>query len=209
MLFTHNLGDSTTTTTGALTARGVGDLEDVYVTIGGPFGTGTAVVEISFNGTNFVLFDSTTTTEKTVGPLPKCRLVRGNTSAHSGTGTISYRLGGNRPRVAKLMVAEIVSGAGTDILSGTADDSGEINLSGCGPGGLWLKSANWVGTYVVKISFDGGNTWGIFGSPVTVASGATSTQVALPRCSHVKVVATTNTSGTLSTYYGAHREVQI
>lgn len=209
MLFTHNLGDSETTDTGALTARGIGDLEDCYVSIGGAFGAGTATVEVSFDGTNFVSIGSTTSAEALIGPLPPCRLVRGNTTAHGSTGTISYRLGGNRARVAKAAVAEIYSGKATDILTGTADDSGSIAMGGCGPGKLQLLSTDWVGTYQVKVSFDGGATWGKWGAPVTVASGATNTLVTLPRCTHAIVVATTNTSGTLSTYYGAHREVQI
>jgi len=210
MLFTHNLGDSLTTTTGALTARGVGDLEDLYVSIGGAFGTATATVEASYNGTDYVTVGSTTTKEALIGPLPPCKLIRGNTTAHGATGTISYRLGGNRPRLNRTSVAEIVSGkADADIVTPTADDCGAIILGGCGPAKLHLLSANWVGTYVVKVSFDGGYSWGIFGSPVTVAAGATNTIVTLPRCTHAKVVATTNTSGTLAVYYGAHRETQI
>jgi hypothetical protein len=211
MLVTLNLGDSTTTTTGALTANPISDLDSVYVSIGGAFGTGTAAVQVSFNGTDFVTYGTATATAGLIGPLPPCKAVRGNTTAHSGTGTISYRLGGNKTTATKPMVGEVVSGAAEDITTGVATTSA-INVGGCGDTTVWLASSAseaWVGTAVVYVSFDGGSTWGAVGSAITTSSGATDSKVTVPRGTHFKVVATTNTSGTMHVYYGARKEAQI
>ena len=208
MLYTCNLGDSLTTATGAKSAFGVGDLEDVYVTIGGAFGTATATVQTSSDGgTTWDTYDSTTATEKLVGPLPPCTLVRGNTTSHGATGTVSYRLAGNRVISPKMMVGETVCGKGEDIKT-SVDTTSALYVGGCGPSKVWLSSADWVGTAVVKVSFDGGSTWGIVAT-VTTASGATASVTTCPRATHVKVVATTNTSGTLKVRYGANKEAQI
>ena len=207
-LVTATLGDKTTTSTGVGTAVCVGDLVDVYVSIGGAFGTATATVETTVDGTNWDTFGSTATTEKLVGPIPPCFQVRANTTAHGGTGTISYRLGGTRTRSARSMVGEVLCGAGANIATGVAT-TGSCSVQGCGPATVWLYSTNWVGTYVVKVSLDGGLTWGIYGSPVVVSSGTTDTSVTIPRCTHVAVVATTNTSGTMTMRYGAPKEPQI
>lgn len=208
MLVTKDLGDSTGTTTGAKTAVCVSDLEDVYVSIGGAFGAATAVVQTSVDGTNFTTFASTTATEKLVGPLPPCLQVRGNTTAHGSTGTISYRLGGNKARTTKPPVGEVVCGSGANIATGVATTAA-LAVGGCGPATVWLESSDWVGTYEIRISFDGGTTWGIYGEAVAVSSGPTHAVVTVPRCTHLKVVATTNTSGTMTVRYGAVKESQI
>jgi hypothetical protein len=208
MLVTQNIGDWTTTTTGTKAAAAVGYLESAYVTIGGAFGVGTAKVEVSFDGTNFREFGSTTSTETLIGPLPPCKLVRGNVTDHGSTGTISMRLGANKVTMNKPMVGETVSGEMEDITTGVATTTA-VDLSGCGDATVWLYGTNWVGTVAAKVSFDGGSTWAIVGTPTTTEGGTTDTKITVPRGSRVKVVASVNTSGTLHVYYGARREAQM
>lgn len=208
MLVTQTLGDWTTTTTGAKTAVAVGYLESAYVSIGGAFGAGTATVEVSFDGTNFRTFGSTTTTEKLIGPLPPCKLVRGNVTAHGSTGTISMRLGANKATANKPMVGETVSGELEDIATGV-DTTSAVNVSGCGDTTVWIYGTDWVGTVAAKVSFDGGSTWAIVGDPITTENGTTDVKITVPRGSQVKVVASTNTSGTLKVRYGTRREAQM
>jgi hypothetical protein len=321
-----SLGDSTGTATAALTEVGIGNLEDVYISVDGIF-SATANVEVSSDGgTTWESYSAPTTAKSLIGPLPPCHLVRGKPSAHA-SGTISYRLSGNVNRsnlrlptgetlaglmqdivptvasqmqtitaIAKANIAadggtndyfavtdgvttttfELKKGGGsfvpvlgrtlidctgvttaievavlsaaaiaaaypttlsvpvptTAVLSITAADGytikitehvndggflvGAINqgvaydVCGCGPAGVWVKSADFVGTWAVSMSFDGGATWAYAAAPAVVASGVTSTLVTCPcRASHVRIEATTYTSGTLSARYGAHKEPRV
>jgi hypothetical protein len=61
---------------------------------------------------------------------------------------------------------------------------------------LFVKSADFVGTYQVSHSLDGGSTYTPTAAAVVVASGVTSTVYTFPTCTHVKLEATTYTSGT-------------
>ena len=319
-----NLGDSTGTSTTALTAAGVSHLEDVYVSIDGTF-VATGTVEISFNGgTTWESYGSSANPKALVGPLPPCQMVRGKCSAAT-SGTVSYRLSGNINRAnLRLPTGETVSGLMGDIVPTVASQSqtitaiaqaniaadggtndyfgvtiggvtttfelkkgggsyvpvsgrtlidctgastattvavliaaaialayptatvavptsavltviapagktvlmtehvndagfllGAINqgvgcdVSCCGPAQVWVTSANFVGTYAVSVSFDGGVTWANAITPVVVASGVTSSLVTCPRASHVRIEATAYTSGTLSARYGARKEPQV
>ena len=119
MLRTINLGDSLTTAAAALTAYGVGDLEEVYVTIcSAGNGVGTCKVQYSVDGTNWLDFSSTSVTGGTytlVGPLPPCLLIRGNTTAHGTSGTISYRAGGNVAKSSRMLTNAVTCGANVNI----------------------------------------------------------------------------------------------
>jgi len=71
---------------------------------------------------------------------------------------------------------------------------------------LLVKSANFVGVYEVSHSFDGGVTYTLTAAAVTVASDATSTVYKPPTCTHIKLEATTYTSGTSLLGYWAGSE---
>lgn len=213
MLRTINLGDSLTTAAAALTAYGVGDLESVYVTItSAGAGVATANVEFSTDGSTWHTFSSTSVTAGTytlVGPLPPCLLIRGNTTAHGTGGTISYRAGGNVVKSSRMLTNAVTCGTNVSIATGVATTVA-ASVAGCGPPTVFLSSSDWNGTYAVRISFDGGLTWGTYATSaaLTIASFTTYTHTP-PRCTHVIVVATTNTSGTLVSTYGANQEPQI
>ena len=213
MLRTINLGDSLTTAAAALTAYPVSDLEDVYVTIcSAGAGVGTCKVQFSVDGTNWLDFSATSVTAGTytlVGPLPPCLLIRGNTTAHGTSGTISYRAGGNVKRYLALPVGEVVCGANVDIATGVATTVA-ASVAGCGVPTVFLSSSDFNGTYAVRISFDGGTTWGTYATSAALTiSGFTTYSHTPPRCTHVIVVATTNTSGTLKSTYSAPKEAQV
>jgi hypothetical protein len=205
-----DLGTSIGTT--ALTGQSVGDLEDMYVTMDGTFSaTTTATVEISFDGgTTWEQYGSSSSAAKAlVGPLPRCHLVRGKNSARTSPGTVTYRLCGKRVRATQLLSGERICGLLTDIFNDGATSnvsSGNADVAQGGPATLWLKSTNFVGTYQVEVSFDGGTTWGVYGAPVVITNTSVDSLVTCPRASAVRVMATTYTSGTLSVRYGATRE---
>ena len=321
-----NLGDSTGTSTAALTEAGIGQLEDVYVSVDGVF-SATANVEVSSDGgTTWESYSAPTSAKTLVGPLPPCHLVRGKPSAHA-SGTVSYRLSGklNRDNL-RLPVGETVAGLMQDIVPTVASGSqtitavakaniaadggtndyfsvtdsvttvtfelkrgggayvpvagrtlidctgatsatdvavliaaavaaafptnlsvpvpttavltatavagktvlftehvadagfllGAVNkgigydVSGCGIPQVWVKSADFVGTWAVSMSFDGGATWAYAATPAVVSSGATTTLVTCPcRATHVRIEATVYTSGTLSARYGARKEPRV
>jgi hypothetical protein len=95
-------------------------------------------------------------------------------------------------------------------LIGAVNTGVRVALGDCGIPQVWAVSADFVGTYAVQVSFDGGSTWANSASAVTVSSGAISNLAALPcRASAVRIMATTYTSGTLSARYGAVRETQV
>jgi hypothetical protein len=75
---------------------------------------------------------------------------------------------------------------------------------------VFLSSSDWNGTYAVRISFDGGTTWGTYATSaaLTLASFTTYSHTP-PRCTHAIVVATTNPSGTLVSSYSASKEAQV
>ena len=214
MLRTINLGDSLTTAAAALTAYPVSDLEDVYVTIDSTgIGVATATVQYSVDGgVTWRTFSSSSMTAGTkvlVGPLPPCHLIRGNTTAHGTSGTISYRAGGNVKRYLALPVGEVVCGNNADIATGVATTVA-ASVAGCGTPTVFLSSSDWNGTYAVRISFDGGLTWGTYATSAALTiSGFTTYSHTPPRCTHVIVVATTNTSGTLVSSYSASKEAQV
>jgi hypothetical protein len=201
MLQTKDLGDSANTT--ALTTYNCGELEDVYVTVDGTF-SATGTVECSFdNGTTWDVVGSTTAAQKLVGPLPGNTLVRGKNSARA-SGTVKYRLGGNKARdIRRLPVREVKEGKGVDITSAAASTA--VNVADLDNVKVTLIAANFVGTYAIKVSFDGGTTWGIH-TTAAVASGATLTTVTLPRSTAINVEATAFTSGTLAWRYAGQKE---
>ena len=214
MLRTINLGDSLTTAAAALTAYGVGDLEDVYVTIcSAGNGVGTCKVQYSVDGTNWLDFSSTSVTGGTytlVGPLPPCLLIRGNTTAHGTSGTISYRAGGNVAKSSRMLTNAVTCGANVNIDATPTSTTVAASVAGCGTPTVFLSSSDWHGTYAVRISFDGGVTWGTYATSAALALASFTTYSHTPpRCTHVIVVATTNTSGTLVSTYGAHQEPQM
>ena len=215
MLRTINLGDSLTTAAVALTAYPVSDLDDVYVTIDSTgIGVATATVQYSVDGgVTWRTFSSSSMTAGTkvlVGPLPPCHLIRGNTTAHGTGGTISYRAGGNVKRYLALPVGEVVCGNNVDIDATPTSTTVAASVAGCGTPTVFLSSSNFYGTYAVRISFDGGSTWGTYATSaaLTLASFTTYSHTP-PRCTHVIVVATTNTSGTLVSSYSASKEAQV
>ena len=319
-----NLGDSTGTSTTALTAAGISHLEDCYVSIDGIF-SATATVEVSFDGgTTWESYGSSTSAKALVGPLPPCQQVRGKCSAHA-SGTVSYRLAGNINRSnLRLPTGETITGLMGDIVPTVASQSqtitaiaktdiaadggtndyfgvtiggvtttfelkkgdgvfvpvvgrtlidcsgattaiqvavliaaaiaaayptatvavpttavltviapagktvlftehvdnsgfkiGAVNqgvgcdVTGCGPAQVWVKSSDFIGTWAVSVSFDGGTTWAYVAAPAVVGGGSTATLVTCPRGSHVRLEATVYTSGTLSARYGARKEPQV
>ena len=107
-----------------------------------------------------------------------------------------------------IKVTEHVADAG--FLVGAVNYGVPVDLGGCGIPQIWAVSADFVGTYAVQMSFDGGSTWANSVTPVAVSSGTTSTLAALVcRCTTARIAATTYTSGTLSARYGAPNETQV
>lgn len=199
------LGSSANTT--ALTAVGVAELDDVYVSIDGTF-SATGTVEISFDGgTTWESYGSSTTAKAMIGPLPKCSLVRGKNSARA-SGTVVYAMGGRLRAIDNLRhpVNERVTGLLVDVTSAASSAAKAVYGMAAD---VWVKSADFVGTYQVEASFDGGTSWGIVGTPAVVASGATSAKIAVPYATHVRITAAVYTSGTLSARYGANLEAVL
>ena len=107
-----------------------------------------------------------------------------------------------------IQVTKYVANAG--FLVGAVNYGVPVALGECGIPQVWAVSADFVGTYAVQLSFDGGTTWANSASPVTVSSGAISNLTTLPcRATAVRIAATTYTSGTLSARYGATLETQV
>jgi hypothetical protein len=107
-----------------------------------------------------------------------------------------------------IKVTEHVNDSG--FLVGAVNIGVAVALGECGIPQVWVVSADFVGTYAVQMSFDGGSTWANSAAPVTVSSGAISNLTTLPcRASAVRIAATTYTSGTLSARYGAVLETQV
>lgn len=112
------------------------------------------------------------------------------------------------PAGSTVIFTENVANAGFKI--GAVNYGVPVAIGGTGIPQVWITSADFVGTYVIQHSFDGGETWASSVTPVTVSSGATSTLSTLPsRATTVRVGASTYTSGTLSARYGAAKETQV
>ena len=217
-----SLGDSTTTLTGVpvdansvAVQPGVSDLEDVYVTLDSAASTGgegTCYIQYTRDGTNWETFSSTSVTRDTrtlVGPLPPCLQIRAYANSHGTSGTIRFRAGGNRPLYLALPGGEVVSGVNVDIVGGTVATTVAASVAGCGPAIVVLNSVNYTGVYEVRVSLDGGTTWGVFATSASLSGDTARYSHTLPRCTHTIVVATTNTTNHLKSSYGAHREAQV
>lgn len=92
-----SLGTITGTTTGAQTGHDVSDLDNVACTV--YFGAGasaTVVFEISMNGTDYYAGPGTSSFTGTATYVPgvRCKLIRANVTAHSGSGTLTCYGGG-------------------------------------------------------------------------------------------------------------------
>ena len=112
------------------------------------------------------------------------------------------------PSGSTVLLTEYVNDAG--FLIGAVNYGVPVNTGDCGIPQVWMKSADFVGTYVIQVSFDGGSTWANAVTPVVVSSGATSTLSTLVcRASTIRTGASTYTSGTLSSRYGASFESQV
>jgi len=112
------------------------------------------------------------------------------------------------PAGSTVLFTENVANAGFKI--GAVNYGVPVSMGGCGIPQVWITSANFLGTYAIQHSFDGGITWANSVTPVTVSSGTTSTLTTLPcRATTARVAATTYTSGTLSARYGAAKETQV
>lgn len=110
-----------------------------------------------------------------------------------------------------VIFTEHVADAG--FIIGAVNYGAQVACGDCGIPQVWIKSAassDFVGTYVVQISFDGGATWANAVTPVVVSSGATSTLTTLVcRATALRIGASTYTSGTLQGRYGATQETQV
>lgn len=112
------------------------------------------------------------------------------------------------PSGSTVLFTENVNDAG--FLIGAVNYGVPVEVGDCGKPQVWVVSEDFVGTYAVQVSFDGGASWANSATAVTVASGATSNLTELvTRATTIRVVASTYTSGTLSSRYGAPLETQV
>jgi hypothetical protein len=94
-------------------------------------------------------------------------------------------------------------------VGGTVATTVAASVTGCGPATVVLNSVNYTGTYELRVSFDGGTTWGTVATSASLSGATARYSHVCPRATHLIVVATTNTTNHLKSSYGAHREAQI
>jgi hypothetical protein len=168
MLTKIALGTVTQGTTG--TAQGIQDLQNSYATISGTY-SATWYVDISADGTNYAVFDSGSS-DKLVGPIPAAMKVR--LRVGGGSGSVIGALAGDDGAAGA--VRTIPLGPVDDGEDGDATDISELD------GAIAVVGGTFTGTWVLKLSFDAGETWHSFATNTTAAVVS-----ALPRCGLAKI----------------------
>jgi hypothetical protein len=106
-----------------------------------------------------------------------------------------------------VLLTETVNNSG--FLLGAVNQGIPVPVGRSGAASVWIKAGDFIGTYAVSASFDGGATWAYVQTPTVSSGSTTAALITCMRATHLRIEATAYTSGTLSARYGAAYETQV